>query len=304
MTQVKNLSDLSIFSREVYTFHLFCRSDYNATLFPALCIALPLCFRLYYEQHVDLSLLLIKNIPTLLLGIALYIYQFDLSNQINGVEEDEINKPERPLPSKWITKEEAQFRWYIVSFGYFLFGWYHGFLHLSFTWQLCSFLNNFLDFDKNWLWKSFSLGPGTYVLVSTHYMLMKDSTLTDNEIGWSIFLSLVVFINVHLQDFRDVQGDIEKGRRTFPIVFGNVVSRRISSVIHLLTALVPKLFVNGGNSIENYYCIIHFIMFVMMGYRVMQDKEDQELQKKYDRFSYNLLCAWFCVSLVFMVFLV
>jgi 4-hydroxybenzoate polyprenyltransferase len=299
MNLIKNETKLlSILINEVYLFHRFCRSNYDATIFAILCIAIPSCIRQNSEQ-IPLDTILVHFIITML-GIALYIYQFDLSNQIHGVEEDRENKPDRPIPSNLISVQGAQFRWYVVSLAYVLFGWYFGILHLSLTWQLLSYVNNVLNWSKNWIWKNFCLGPGTFIIVSAHYMLMKGTTLTDYEILWCIFLSIVVTINVHIQDYRDVEGDLKNGRKTFPMLFKTeTIARRISCAIILTTAFVPKLFIDNGSRLSKYYCMFHFLIFVIMGYRVVQERG-----RKYDHLTYEVLCTWFCISLVFMVFIV
>jgi len=141
---------------ELRLFHLFCRSNYDATLFAILCIVVPssICQAL---EDIAFYNILIRILRTLL-GVALFIYQFDLSNQITGVEEDRINKPTRPIPSQIISVDQAQRRWYSVSGGYIIFGWFYGILQYTLTWQLLSFVNNYLNFSKNWIWKNFLYG--------------------------------------------------------------------------------------------------------------------------------------------------
>jgi len=59
------------------------------------------------------------------------------------VEEDRISKPARPIPSNVISVE-VQRRWYSVSGGCILFGWFYGILQYTLTWQILSNLNNSL----------------------------------------------------------------------------------------------------------------------------------------------------------------
>jgi len=144
------------------------------------------------------------------------------------------------------------------------------------------------------------MGPGTYIIVSIHLMLMSGKMeLSDYETQWCTFLSLVVLLNVHLQDYRDVDGDRETGRKTFPMLFPIHISRRITSTIHAMTAFSTWLFVDNGSAIGQVYCCLHFILFMVMAYRVVQERG-----KRYDHITYEVLCIWFCISLVFMIILI
>ena len=57
-----------------------------------------------------------------LLYFCLYLYSINLCNQYTGVEEDRINKPDRPIPSGLVSVEGARFRWYIVTALYLVTG--------------------------------------------------------------------------------------------------------------------------------------------------------------------------------------
>jgi len=283
---------------ELRLFHLFCRSNYDATLFAILCIVVPssICQVIEDIEYYNIVIRILRT----LLGVALFIYQFDLSNQITGVEEDRINKPTRPIPSQIISVDQAQMRWYSVSGGYILFGWFYGILQYTLTWQILSYLNNFKNWSKNWIWKNFCMGPGTFIIVSIHLLLMNGKMyLSDYEYQWCIFLSFVVFFNVHLQDYRDVDGDKKAGRKTFPMLFPIHISRRITSTVHAITACVSWYYVGNGTVIGHVFCCLHFILFMIMAYRVLEEKG-----RRYDHLTYEVLCVWFGVALVFMIILI
>jgi len=97
-------SEMNPFSsliNEIRLFHLFCRSNYDATLFAILCIVIPSTISQLVDDIACYNIM--TRILRTLFGVALFIYQFDLSNQIHGVEEDRINKPNRPIPSNVIS---------------------------------------------------------------------------------------------------------------------------------------------------------------------------------------------------------
>jgi len=144
------------------------------------------------------------------------------------------------------------------------------------------------------------MGPGTFIIVSIHLLLMNGKMyLSDYEYQWCIFLSFVVFFNVHLQDYRDVDGDKAAGRKTFPMLFPIHISRRITSSVHAITACVPWYYVDNGTAIGHVFCSLHFILFMIMAYRVLEEKG-----RRYDHLTYEVLCVWFGVALIFMIILI
>ena len=91
----------------------------------------------------------------LILGFVylfLFIFTFDLSNQINGLTEDIINKPERPLASgNWNSKQA--WRYLIISNVMFILsGLVLGILPYTLAWIAVASFHNFWG-HKNWFFK-------------------------------------------------------------------------------------------------------------------------------------------------------
>jgi 4-hydroxybenzoate polyprenyltransferase len=51
--------------------------------------------------------------------------------------------------------------------------------------------------------------------------------VTPLALTWMVFLSSILFVQVPIQDFRDMDGDRKVGRRTFPIVYGASRAREL-----------------------------------------------------------------------------
>ena len=93
-------------------------------------------------------------IPWALLYFFLYQYSFNLSNQIAGIEEDKINKPDRPIPSGLITLQGAKHRWYVVTALYIVAGMAIGNVWSSLLWLIATSLHNDCGWDKHWFTKN------------------------------------------------------------------------------------------------------------------------------------------------------
>ncbi|KAJ7097675.1 hypothetical protein C8R44DRAFT_811912 [Mycena epipterygia] len=132
----------------------------------------------------------------------LYIYAFDIANQINGVAEDRINKPDRPLSSGRVSLQGAYIRWYVTTAAHLVVGAAWGVLPWTVLWHWTT---------KNLLFMS----VGSFCLLQAAWELV--APITAHEWRWVLLLSGVFGIIASVQDMRDVEGDKIAGRRTLPI---------------------------------------------------------------------------------------
>lgn len=109
------------------------------------------------------------NLSCAILWLWVHLLQFNVSNQIEGFEEDEKNKPDRPLPSGRISMQKALLlRWALVPtcFGYSaLFS--IAILHTSIAFVVLTVLYNELGAHKmNWIVRNIvnALGFGCFGL--------------------------------------------------------------------------------------------------------------------------------------------
>ncbi|KAJ7840007.1 hypothetical protein B0H13DRAFT_1910918 [Mycena leptocephala] len=121
----------------------------------------------------------------------LYIYSFDIANQINGIAEDRVNKPDRPLPSGRVSLQGAYIRWYITTVAYLL---------LSAAWRVLPWgaLGQTLVHKEPGLHdrRSLCLLHASWALVAP---------LTTREWRWASTLSGVFGVVANIQDMRDVE---------------------------------------------------------------------------------------------------
>ncbi|KAJ7877460.1 hypothetical protein B0H13DRAFT_2347143 [Mycena leptocephala] len=147
--------------------------------------------------------LVIQSLMRSVIYFLLYIYSFDIANQINGVAEDRINKPDRPLSSGRVTLQGAYIRWYATTFVHLVLGAAWG----------------FYGGDKHWVPKNLGfMTIGVFCLLQAGWGLV--APITAREWRWVLLLSGVFGIVASVQDMRDVEGDRVAGRRTLPIVLG------------------------------------------------------------------------------------
>ncbi len=167
----------------------------------------------------------------LILGFVylfLFIFTFDLSNQINGLTEDIINKPERPLASgNWNLKQA--WRYLIISnLMLTLSGLVLGILPYTLAWIAVASFHNFWG-HKNWFLKNhISLTIGAFILLNS---ALRISNLNEMPSQIEIMIvSLAGGMGSVTQDFKDINGDKLLERRTLPIMFGQKIAIIITAI--------------------------------------------------------------------------
>lgn len=143
-----------------------------------------------------------------------------MGNQICGVQEDKINKPDRPIAAGATTLQAARIRWAVLTILYLAYGCY---LHVgvwSAMWVAISFAHNFLSFGDFGPTKDMCIGLGCVAQLTAAWLIGG----APYEVGWNWIkiIALYTLFPIPLQDLRDVPGDLAVGRRTTPILMGDM----------------------------------------------------------------------------------
>ena len=132
-----------------------------------------------------------------LLYFFLYLYCFNLCNQYTTVEEDRINKPDRPIPSGLVSVEGARFRWYIMTALYLVTGLGIGNIWSCLLWIFAYSMYNFYGWSEHWVTKNgivMPLGIVWYTVGLGGLLLPETSGLTKRvsySLEWSHYMLLL-----------------------------------------------------------------------------------------------------------------
>jgi len=154
--------------------------------------------------------------------IWLHLLQFTISNQTLKPEEDEYNKPHRPLPSKRISLKNAKrLRWFLIPV---CVGWSATYsthtAAASSAMLLGTIAYNELEMHaSHWLirgcvnaWNMGSTEVGATLIAGN------DRARLDNVGILAVLLSVTIYATtIHTSDFKDCEGDRLIGRKTMPI---------------------------------------------------------------------------------------
>lgn len=209
----KGRSLVASLAREIRICHGFIKYDYATGFIP------PALFVVAVAHHHQLAPL--AFLVTAIKGAALfflYTYSFCLSNQLAGIAEDRLNKPDRLIPTRQVSAEQAWTRLVFVLVGYAALGLWLGVAWPVLLWQAALLLHNQGRWSWTWFGKNLIMGVGTLAQLAAAWALV--APITTVGWRWILTMSIIIFTLIPLQDLRDIHGDHAGGRRTFPLVFG------------------------------------------------------------------------------------
>ncbi|KAF9001640.1 hypothetical protein BDZ89DRAFT_1050406 [Hymenopellis radicata] len=152
-----------------------------------------------------------------------YLYSFVVANQIAGVEEDKINKPDRPITSGATSLQAATIRYYVLSALYLAYSYFLGLEKYTLLWIATTYAHNFLGFATFGPTKDMCMGFGAIAQLMAAWTIGGAAP----QMGWKWTKTITIFMSwaIPIQDLRDVPGDLKAGRRTTPMILGDMPSR-------------------------------------------------------------------------------
>lgn len=235
----------------LYHFHtlfLFTKADIIRALVPQVCAKLSIMTLVNSVSKTLFALAVApvchpSHIPHVVAWIWLHLLNCNVANQVKAPNEDEINKPFRPLPSRRITEPHARsLRWILVPVCLAVSLVYSKKLFFtSLTLQVMTVFYNEFNGDESFVLKN-SLTAAMYgcagfggallagmsdvyslavAFIYIHICVLVgcDRSHVPETVQLAVQLSTAVFAStMHAQDFKDVSGDRLVGRRTLPMV--------------------------------------------------------------------------------------
>ncbi|KAJ7686082.1 UbiA prenyltransferase family [Mycena rosella] len=153
------------------------------------------------------------------LWLEFHLLTFEIKNQMIGLEEDRLSKPNRPIVSGRISLESAQILYLCVGALSFLYSVYHRVVLCSAIYMVAIYCYNERGMAGNWFLKSF-LGSFGYMCYCWGTTIIFDhgNDLSRTSIIAVAISGLVHTTTGHAQDFRDRFGDAAIGRKTLAIL--------------------------------------------------------------------------------------
>ncbi|ESK89322.1 integral membrane protein [Moniliophthora roreri MCA 2997] len=202
------------------TIHAFSKSDYTTTVIPVTL----------YGFLTSPQLPSPQTTTRLLAWIWLFLLQFCAANQMYSVEEDSVNKPYRPIPSGLISVGHTYIlRWMLFPVCLYL-SWDYGVLSAGVSLTVAFVFYNEFGLDSYWCSKnllnaidivSWHVGAARIACNGTFASRREDDLhlqclllrighhgLLEHYPVASFISVALIWTTVHVQDFRDVAGDL------------------------------------------------------------------------------------------------
>ncbi|KAK7052161.1 UbiA prenyltransferase [Favolaschia claudopus] len=271
---------------ELRVFWAFTWRDWSASLIPGTMYTIAALRSLESTPSTDY---IIQSLARSLIYFFLYIYNFDIANQINGVAEDRINKPDRPLASGLVTLRGAYVRWYATTLLHLALGAAWGVLPITTLWVVITVYTSFYGGDKHWVPKNLGfMSLGSLCLLQAAWGLV--APITSRQWRWALMLSGFFGIVASVQDMRDVDGDKIAGRRTLPIVLGSHFRWVMAALICSVPVFCWRLeFLKYSHWLVGYCGALLTLAMVYMAYRVYVGGS-----RRYDHKTYMILTYIYC----------
>ncbi|OOF98455.1 hypothetical protein ASPCADRAFT_205674 [Aspergillus carbonarius ITEM 5010] len=205
-------------SRELQLCYGFVRRDLGTGLLPVPGFTLA---SLLYRKAAREEM--IPAIAVAFLYGFLYLYTFVVSNQITGVSEDKINKPDRPIASGAESLRAAKIRYWVLTAMYLALGHALGVSEWALLWIVTTIAHNPLGFSNFGPTKDLCMGLGCIAQLKAAWAI--GGSPPDMGWEWIKVITLYMLWPIPLQDLRDVPGDLAAGRRTTPILLGDLPAR-------------------------------------------------------------------------------
>ena len=238
-----------------YSMWLFTYSDLKTIVGPSLMFGTTNALAgVYYgleSPDQALGRKVIRQLPLVLLWIWMNLLPFTINNQksSDAIKEDEINKPWRTLPSRRMTPRQAErlmLVLYPLAVGLSLpIGGLRQSVALV---VLGTWYNNFAGGDVDCFVRNLINACG-YVCFTSGAMevaLGFRLPLQTRLLQWFGMIAAIVFSTVHLQDMYDQIGDSMRGRKTVPLVIGDVPARWTVAIPMIIWGSLCPRFWNGG----------------------------------------------------------
>lgn len=233
---------------------------------------------------------ILRNCPRALTWLWAVLMVFDINNQNSpaSIEEDQINKPSRPIASGRIHPTEAS--WLLqgiilLSLG---LGYVTGVMQETVALFALYWAYDNQSGNENWFMRNL-LAAGGYIFYALGSLtIVSGHTDTRDARLWMLIFGLVILSTIHAQDFRDMEGDALKGRTTIPLLMGPESARWTLAVILLFWSVICPYYL--GLSRYSY-----FIPVALGGFTGL--KFVRNIDTASDKKSFHLYCIWVSVML-------
>lgn len=258
----------------------------------SLGLRLPLASLVHFLMTTNSSpnvFTIMSRLPQVALWLWLNLLLFTISNQSlpGSVEEDSVNKPWRPIPSKRISLAHSRRLLLAIIPIVFFLSLYLGAMEVTvalmvFTWMY----NDLGGADDNFLIRNILnlFGFVSYSLGAT--LIASDErsfSLNVTAYQWLAIVGVIVFTTLQMQDLPDQDGDRARGRGTVPLILGDRMARwTIAIPVTAWSCFCPAFW-----KLDALGFLVPVVLGGSIAFRVIAKRSVEA-----DRLTWKLWCLW------------
>ncbi|KAK7462863.1 hypothetical protein VKT23_007439 [Stygiomarasmius scandens] len=216
--------------------YAFTKSDFKTIVGPVICYGLLAAPTIHFGPTVKLAI-----------WVWLHLLQFCAANQTYSQDEDALNKPYRPIPAGLIDVQTTRIlRWSLVPVCLSL-SWIFDVIYPGLSLVVSFILYNELGLDSRWYSKNLLNAIGIVSWNVGAAAITRQGLPPVNEMVWlAPYISIaLIWMTIHVQDFRDEEGDKLQGRITLPTLLPET-SRSLTAALLIFWSIALGIFWNLG----------------------------------------------------------
>ena len=213
-----------------------------------------------------LAIVLDFNLFIIVLASSLTIASGYIINNFYDSKKDFINRPNKSMLDRLVSQKTKLNVYFTLNF-------IVAFLAVFVSWRACLFFSVYIFliwYYSHRIKKYPIIGNLTAALLAVlpfFAILLYYKNLYEVIFGHATFLFLLLLIREMIKDLENIKGDLLNDYKTIPIVYGEVISKKIITVLTIST-LIPvyvliEIFEVGYMDIYFYSCLIILIFFLL-----------------------------------------
>lgn len=223
--------------------------------------------------------------------IWLNLLSLDLANQRldESIEEDAVNKPWRPIPAGRLTQKKARYLQIIIipttlALSYVVGGVQESFVMMALNW----IYNDLGAANENFWLRNLinAFGFMDFIVGATVFVAGPGAALSRSGWIWVAIIGGCIFTTISIQDLYDQDGDSTRGRKTAPLVLGDLLCRVMASVGLMMWSFAIPFYL--GVTLPKLGALLMLALFIitrMFAFR----------SAACDRCTFKVWCLWIVV---------
>ena len=255
-------------------------------------------FILAPEKKRALDIILDFNLFIIVIVSSLTIASGYIINNFYDSEKDLINRPNKSQLDRLVSQKTKLIVYFTVNFIVFLLSFFVSFRAVLFF-STYIFLIWFYSHKLKKILVIGNLTAAFLAVLPFFAILLYYKNLYPQIFAHATFLFLLLLIRELIKDLENIKGDIANDYQTIPVMFGEIFSKKIITLLTLLT-IVPiyflvEIFEVGYMDIYFYVSLIILIFFLQ---KLWKSNSKPDYLKLHNILKFLVVSGVFCIVLI------